>query len=184
MRRPGRPGERSQIPDEPREGYTALGRVVRAHGLRGELRVQAFSPGAPNLQAGRRVFVAGKEYRVAQARPERSNWLIRLRGLSDRTVAEKLAGELVEAADAEVARDDSDSYFIHELIGMHVVTADGQDLGAVTEVLQTGANDVYVASGPRGEVLIPAIGEVVNAIDLERRTMTITPLAGMVDESK
>lgn len=179
-----RTGERPQIPAEPREGYTALGRVIRAHGLRGELRVQAFSPGAPNLQQGRRVFVAGEEYRVAQARPERADWLIQLRGLGNRTAAEKLHGLLVEAADAEVARDDSESYFIHELIGLRVVTADGRDLGTVSEVLQTGANDVYVATGPRGEVLIPAIGEVVDAIDLDTRTITITPLAGMLDESK
>jgi 16S rRNA processing protein RimM len=170
--------------EEPREGFTALGRVIRAHGIHGELRVEAFAPGAPNLQKGRRVFVAGQEYRVAQARPERAAWLLKLRGLDDRTTAEKLQGLLVEAADADVARDDSDSYFIHELIGLRVVTVDGRELGTVTEVMQTGANDVYVATGPKGEVLIPAIGMVVEAIDLKAGTIRITPLPGMLDESK
>ena len=121
---------------------------------------------------------------MAQARPERGDWLIQLRGLGNRTAAEKMHGLLVEAADAEVARDDSESYFIHELIGLRVVTAGGRDLGTVTEVLQTGANDVYVARGPGGEVLIPAIGDVVESIDLDQRTITITPLPGMLDESK
>jgi 16S rRNA processing protein RimM len=56
-------------------------------------------------------------------------------------------------------------------------------LGRVTEVLETGANDVYVVRGPRGEVLIPAIESVVRVLDVEAKRMVVSPLPGMLDES-
>jgi len=62
-----------------------------------------------------------------------------------------------------------------------VRTATGEDLGELVEVMQPGANDVYVVRGPRGEILVPAIGEVVTSIDLPAGIMVITPLAGMLD---
>jgi len=95
-----------------------------------------------------------------------------------------LRGELLEAPDAEVERDDDESFFIHELIGLRVVTTTGQDLGRITEVLQSGAADVYVVRGGAGEVLIPAIASVIERIDVGNGEVTITPLPGMLDESK
>ncbi|MCK6564592.1 MAG: 16S rRNA processing protein RimM [Dehalococcoidia bacterium] len=158
--------------------------MSRAHGIAGELRVSAFNPGAPNMQRGRRVYITGHRYTVLRARPDQDAWLLQLAGIENRNSAEELAGELIEAADGDVRREDSDSYFLHELVGLRVVTVDGRELGTVTEVLQTGANDVYIATGPTGEVLIPAIGEVVEGIDIGAGIMRITPLAGMLDESQ
>lgn len=86
--------------------------------------------------------------------------------------------------DGDVLRDDDDSYFLHELIGLRVLTVDGEDLGELTEVLQPGGNDVYVVTGNGREVLIPAIGPVVQSIDLAAKRVTITPLPGLLDESK
>ncbi len=144
----------------------------------------AFNPGAANLQRGRRVYLEGQRYTVLRARPDRDSWIVQLGGVESRNTAEAFTGELIEAADADVRRDDADSYFIHEIVGLRVVTTDGREVGTVTEVLQTGANDVYVASGPSGEVLIPATGEVVAEIDTRAGVMRITALAGMLDESQ
>ena len=65
-----------------------------------------------------------------------------------------------------------------------MVTAGGEELGRITEVLQTGANDVYVVTGERGEILVPAIAEVIEAIDVSGGVISITPLPGLLDESK
>ncbi len=110
---------------------------------------------------------------------------MKLSGIGDRTVVERLRGELLEAADNDVLRDDDESYFVHELVGLRVVvTATGEELGTVADVLQTGANDVYVVNGPRGEVLVPAIAGVIDAIDVSGGQISITPLPGLLDESK
>jgi 16S rRNA processing protein RimM len=169
---------------EPREGYTAVGRVLRPHGLAGELRVSAFSPTARNLQRGRPVFLAGVRRVIMRARLDREAWILKLEGLSGRDEVETLRGELLEVPDREVVRDDDESYFVHEIVGLRVVTASGRELGTVRDVIQTGANDVYVVDGPAGEVLVPAISDVIEAIDISGGVMRITPLAGMLDETE
>lgn len=168
---------------EPRPGYTAVGRILRPHALRGEVRVQPFAPDAPNIQAGRQVFIAGRRHRVVRARADRGAWILEVAGISDRTAAERLRGILLETPDAEVRRDDDESFFLHEIVGLRVVTDTGRELGTVVEVLQSGAADVYVIRGEKGEVLIPAIAEVVQKIDLPVGVMTITPISGLLDES-
>jgi 16S rRNA processing protein RimM len=157
---------------------------LRPHALRGEIRVQAFSASAVNLQKGRPVFLAGELRTVERARPDRDHWIVKLSGLGSRNDVEAVRGELLETADADVLRDDDESYFVHELIGLRVVTTSGAELGRVVEVLQPGANDVYVVRGERGETLVPAIGEVIERIDVKAGEISITPLPGMLDESK
>ncbi len=165
--RPRRPtGEQQAPPREPREGFTAVGVVVKAHGLRGEVRVRGFSVEAPHLQAGRWVHLEGKRKRVRASRWDRDVWLLSLSGVGTREEAEALRGSLLEVADAEVERVDEASYFVHELVGLRVVTVEGVELGVLREVLQPGANDVYVVEGPEGELLLPAIGEVVERVDV------------------
>ncbi|MGI8925379.1 MAG: ribosome maturation factor RimM, partial [Tepidiformaceae bacterium] len=133
-----RPARRNPHPQEPQEGFTAVGRVLRAHGLKGELRVQAFAEGAPNLQRGRPVFLGGERRVVTAARAERDAWLLQLSGIGDRTAAEPWRGALLETPDGDVRRADAESYFVHELVGLNVVTAEGRDLGMLAEVLQSG----------------------------------------------
>lgn len=174
----------TNVPTEPREGYTAVGRVLKPHGLKGEIRVEAFSPAAPNLQAGRFVFINSVRSKIVRARPDRGAWIIQVAGFASRDSVEGLRGLLLEARDSDVRRDDDESYFIHELIGLRVITNEGEALGRITEVLQSGAADVYVIRDGDRELLIPAIGDVVNSIDLAAGEMRITPLPGLLDKSK
>ena len=143
-----------------------------------------YSPSGRNLQRGRPVYLAEVRRTIERSRQDQDQWILKLQGIGDRNSVEALRGELLEAADNDVLRDDDDSFFVHELIGMTVVTDTGEELGTVAEVLQPGANDVYVVRGPRGEILVPAIGEVIDRIDASVRQISITPLPGLLDESK
>ena len=186
MRSPPRAPRTNVIstPKEPRSGHTAVGRVLRPHALAGELRVSPFSATARNLQRGRPVFVGGVRRVILRARQDRDAWILKLEGLQDRASVEALRGELLELPDSEVIRDDDESYFVHELIGLQAVTPEGVELGVIAEVLQSGAADVYVVRHPGGELLVPAIGEVVRSISPSEGRVVITPLPGMLDESK
>lgn len=95
-----------------------------------------------------------------------------------------LRGEILELPDRLIRRNDEESYFLHELVGLLVETEDGIAVGTIREILQPGANDVYVVDTPGGEVLIPAIADVVRSIDLKAGKIVIVPLAGMLDMSK
>ncbi|HKS91966.1 MAG TPA: ribosome maturation factor RimM [Tepidiformaceae bacterium] len=169
---------------EPREGFTAVGRVLRPHALRGELRVEAFSPTARNIQRGRPVYLDGVRRVVQEARSDRGAWIVKLGGLTDRTAAERARGKLLEAPDAEVIRDDDESFFVHELIGLRVVTGEGREIGRIAEVMPTGANDVWVVRGAHGEMMVPAVAEVVREVKTAEGLVIITPLMGMLDNSK
>lgn len=107
-----------------------------------------------------------------------------IEGIATREQAEALRGWLLELPDADVPRDDDDSYFIHELVGLRVVDSDGTEIGRLVEVLSTGANDVYVVRSQTSEVLVPAIAEVVTRIDLPVGVMEITPLVQWFDTPK
>lgn len=157
---------------------------MRPHGLKGEVRVLAFSPTGRNLQRGRPVYLDGVRRTVERSRDDGGQWILQLGGLSNRNAVEGYRGELIEAADDDVLRDDDESFFLHELIGLKVVTVEGDELGTVVEVLQPGGNDVYVVAGERGEILVPAVGEVIDRIDVSAGLIAITPLPGMVDETQ
>jgi 16S rRNA processing protein RimM len=148
--------------------------VLRPHALRGEVRASAFSASAPNLQQGRTVYLTGTPRKILRARPDREAWILKLDGVDDRGQVETLRGELLEAPDAEIERDDEDSYFIYELIGLRVETFDGDVLGTLTEVMQPGANDVYVITGESGaEILVPAIADVIESVDVGAGVMRV-----------
>jgi 16S rRNA processing protein RimM len=135
------------------------------------------------MQAGARIWIGAIGWRIAEARPDRGAWLLRIEGVDTREDAETLRDSLIEAPDEAVRRGD-DEHFVHELLGLEVVTDKGTVVGSIVDIVQPGANDVYVVLGQGGEVLVPATAEVVRSIDLEARQVVITPLVGMLDETR
>lgn len=160
----------------------AVARVLRPHGSCGELRVAPFNPALPNLRRGRDLYLLGERRRVERARPDRGQAIVRLAGLERREQAEAARGTLLEAPEAELAREPG-AWFVHEIVGLEAVTEDGRALGRVREVLETGANDVYVADGPDGETLIPAIAAVVLAVDVAGGRLLVAETPGLTDSA-
>ena len=156
--------------------------MLRPHGNAGELRVHPFNPELPNLQPGGDVYLLGERRRIERVREDRGQVLVGLEGLTRRGAVEEMRGALLEVAEEELLRG-ADEHFVYELVGLEVVTDGGRTLGRVSEVLSTGANDVYVVKGPSGEVLVPAIASVVQAIDVAGGRMSITNAAVQVDET-
>lgn len=161
-----------------------MGEVVRPHGVRGAVRVRPFDPEAPNLQPGCRVWAGDRSFEVRASQPAGKSWLVVLEGVTSRTEAESLRGALLEVPDSDLRRSSDDSYFVFELLGLRVVTEEGEEMGSIVDVLSTGANDVYVVRGSdERELLLPAIGEIVREIDLDAKVVRITPLPGLFDDS-
>ena len=73
-----------------------------------------------------------------------------------------------------------DEYYPHQLVGLDVVTVEGEDLGRLSEILFTNANDVYVVIGPRGQILLPAIADVIERVDLDAGQMVVRLMEGLV----
>ncbi len=159
-----------------------MGRVLRPHGNTGELRVAPFNPDLPNLQPEGEVYLQGERRRIERVRWDKGRVLLKLEGLERRSQVEDTRGQLLEVAEDELMLQ-ADAYLVSDIVGLEVVTPEGRSLGQVSEVLHTGANDVYVVQGPSGETLIPAIESVVEAVDVAGGVLFITNELALGDES-
>lgn len=167
-------------------GYMAVGRVIAAHSLHGEVRVELHTDFPERFTPGAQVYLGADlvEANVAQARPHQDQFLIRFEGITDRTQAEELRGLWLFIPKEQAQALEEDTYFVHDIIGLSVQTEADELLGVVQEVLATGANDVYVVAtpdDPAREILIPAIADVVRRVDLEQGIIVVALPPGLVD---
>ncbi len=169
---------------QPEPRYLAVGRVLRPHGIRGELRVEILTDYPERVSQLPRLYVGEghRPYAVDGVRFHKGAMLLKLAGCDDRNAAEALRGEMLYVALEDAVPLEEGEYYLFQLEGVEVFTEEGERLGEIVEVLATpGANDVYVVHGLRGELLIPAIREVVRSWDLEAGRMVIRPLPGLIE---
>ncbi len=143
-----------------------VGRVVTAHGIKGELKVEPMSDFPERFARGSRLWLDGVEHVVQSGRWQRSQVIVKLDGVNSRDAAEALRGKELSVPDLAELPPDEDLYYLHDIVGLRVETRDGETLGEVYDVLSTGSNDVYVVRGERGELLLPALDDVVLEVDI------------------
>ena len=172
---------------EPR--YLVVGRVLRPHGVRGELRIGIITDHPERLVQHAHFYLAhpdspeeAQRYSVEEIRRHKEIALLKLEGCDDRNAAEAFRDLLVQVPLEEAVPLEEGEYYHFQVVGVRVETESGEWLGQVVEVLETGANDVYVVRGPRGEILVPAIADVVRILDLESKLMVVHLLAGTLAE--
>jgi len=165
-------------------GYVAIGRVGAPWGVRGAVKVVPLADSRELFAPGRGVTVSGQRRVIAGARWQKGMVYLRLSGTDDRESAEALRGRLLAVEESELPPLPEGHYYRFQLIGLAVICTDGEELGRVTDVLSTGANDVYVVRGDRGELLLPATDEVVREIDLEGGRMLVEALPGLLPQPR
>jgi 16S rRNA processing protein RimM len=166
-----------------------IGRVVKAHGVTGEIVVEVrtddpelrFAPGA-RLRA--KVFdQPERNYVVATVRAHGSRLLLRLDGVADRDAADALRGGLfvVDSEDLPPI-EEQDTYYDHQLEGLLVRTVQGRDIGTVAEVLHTPAGELLAVNRAQaGELLVPFVSAIVTSVSLENRIVEIDPPEGLLE---
>jgi 16S rRNA processing protein RimM len=166
-----------------------VGRVVRAHGVTGELVVEVrtddpdtrFAPGT-TLRAKPSRGGPERDYVVDSAREHSGRLLVRLDGVADRTAADSMRGTLflVDSADLPPI-DEPDEFYDHQLEGLQVVTTAGTPVGSVAEVLHTAAGELLSVRTEEGEVLVPFVSAIVTAVSLTDQTIEIDPPEGLLE---
>jgi len=119
-------------------------------------------------------------YPLESYRWHKDNVLLTLTGITNRNQAESLKGQLVQVPIEEAMPLPDGVYYHYQLVGLEVVTTTGERLGILSEVLETGANDVYVVDNDGQELLLPATAEVVRSIDLEKTQMVVEVIEGLI----
>lgn len=160
-----------------------VGRLARAHGLRGELALDgSLSPEelrAIGTFTWRGAAGATRTLALEAARPTTGRVLVRFAGIADRDQAAALASGTLWAESELLPDAGPGMAYTFQLVGLEVVDVAGRRLGVIEDVLATGAHPVYVVRRERGELLVPATPEVVRRVDLEGRRVTVALPAGL-----
>lgn len=155
----------------------AVGRISSAHGVRGEVSVhklteveERFEPGSIlQLEDGRRLT-------VESTRPHQRSLLVKFEQIADRTAAEELRGQVLLVPSDASPRPPEGSFWVHQVVGLEVVTEEGRSLGKIVEVQANPANDLWVTESG---MLLPAIRDLVARVDLDAGMVTIREMPGL-----
>lgn len=164
-----------------------LGKLGSPHGIRGHLKLRSYSGDIHTLQSVRTMQVRSGNNGICQSvevknvKPHGTSFIIGFAGYDTIEKASELVGYELCITHGQLPPPAPDEYYWCDLMGIRVVTDAGQELGVVADIFATGSNDVYVVVNSEREYLIPAIGSVINTVDITARTMIITPLDGMLD---
>ena len=163
------------------EPAVVVGKITRAHGLRGEVAVLVLSDNPERFVAGSAVFREdGRELRVRSSRANGGRLLVTFEGVEDRTGAEGLRGITLVVPRSMLPALPDGEFWPHQLEGCAVLTESGRALGTITDVVSTAANDLWVALDDAGnETLIPAIKEVVVDVDVDDKRVLVRDIPGL-----
>lgn len=161
------------------------GRIVGTHGIDGAVKVQAWADSPEILLEFDHVYIDGRRFAVEFSKIHKNNVLFKFFGIDNLTKAELMRGKTIYA-EREMFNLEDGTYFIKDLLTLSVFDADtGKNYGMLTNVLKTGAKDVYEITDDKGVVrLIPAIADVIVETNIAEKFMKIRPLKGLFDEDK
>ena len=169
------------------ENDVFLGRFVKAFGIKGELKLYASDDFWIEALASQKLFLARdgdtdrRSVRVEYAQAHQKQYIVKLEGVHERSQAEQDVGAylLIDLSEPDVELPEYELPF--QVMGMHVRTEDGRDLGHITDVIISPGQSVYEVTGENGKVLIPAVDAFIIARDFDAGEMTVRPIPGLLD---
>ena len=177
-RRPKEPRPQPAIPERtPDPDRLIVGRIVAAQGAHGDFRMAVLASHPEHLEEIEAVYLGDEPEarRLLRVRFRGDEALLRVEGLTSPADVVERRGRLVRIDRAAAPALPEGEYYHYQLIGLDVVDTEGRALGRLAEIIETGANDVYVVIGPEGELLFPAIEEVVREVDPAAGRMVVKP---------
>jgi len=165
--------------------FITIGRILAPWGAKGKLKVKIETDFPQRFASSAKVYINQQPMTIDSAEWHHGNKLIiKLSTIDNIEEAQKLRGKTVEIPHRQVQPLPKGQYYHFQLIGLEVRTTQGELLGKITEVLTTESNDIYVVRNAKGEILIPAIEDVVKSIDLDKGYMVIEPIEGLLSQNQ
>jgi 16S rRNA processing protein RimM len=163
--------------------YLAIGYLRRPHGVSGEIIMDVHTDFPDRIKSGRKIFIGDKHEAATfdTVRVHGDSLLISLRGYDTPEAVGRFRNLWVHVKAKDVPPLPEGQHYKYEFVGLDVIDDQGNALGKIAEILETGANDVYVVRDEAGkEILLPAIPSVVLEVDMELRQMKVHLLEGLV----
>ncbi len=167
------------------EAKVTIGKIIKPFGVRGEVKVFPLTDSPARFQELEEVMIQIKEerrlrYRLLQVRLRPPFVYVAFEGINCREDADEIRGGLIQIRESERISLPAGEYFQSDLVGLEVYQVDGAYLGAITEIIETGVNDLFVVKEGKREVMVPALRKIVKLIDLEQNRMEIDPPEGLL----
>lgn len=163
--------------------YIQVGKIVNTHGINGDVKVVPFTDDIKRFEKLKIIFIGDEKLQmeISKVGYVKGNVLLRFKDHENINYVEKFKNQFIYIDEKDKVKLPKDSYFIHDIIGLDMYLIDGAKIGKVKDVLQPGANDVYVVKGEGKEYLIPAIRDVIKEVDLDEGKIIIEPLEGLLE---
>ena len=178
--------------NSPQPSHTQLrvGRLVKAHGLKGAIKLELYTdipekrfvPGAVfSLQVPTSSAWHGKKLELSELKWFNAQPVAFFKDVSDRSAAESLIKAILWIDEDAAAEVEDDAWFDHQLVGLTVLR-DGATVGTVTQIDHFPAQDLLTVATDNGDVLVPFVKAIVASVDIEAGTLTVTPPLGLFEE--
>jgi 16S rRNA processing protein RimM len=164
-----------------------IGRVAKPHGVKGKIKVDYFGEDLNHFLLYREIFIKDpmgrlQAYDILEVVPQPPRLIIQVKGIERIEEVEPLVGREIFIKTKSLPDLEEGEHYWFEILGMVVETEKGKRIGRIKEILPTGANDVYVVEGKRGEIFLPATEEVIQSIDVKARRMKVIRMEGLWGE--
>lgn len=160
--------------------YIVVGHVIGQLGIKGEVKIEVLTDFPDRFAPGNRAYVDGHPLTIERSRPHKDRLALKFFGIDDIEAASQLRGRNLEIPIDQIHELPVDEYYRFQILGLEVFDMQGEPVGKIDDILPTGSNDVYIVTGPRGEVLIPAIDDVIKSIDIQKGQMVIQVIDGLL----
>jgi len=164
----------------PKPEFIAIGEIIAPWGVKGKLKVKVVTDFPQRFAPSSKIYINQQPMTINSTEWHKGKAIIKLGTIDSIEDAQKLRGQPIEINQSQVYSLPEGQYYHFQLIGLEVRTTQGELLGTITEILTAESNDNYVVCGAKGEILIPAIEDVVKSIDLNKGCIVIEPIEGLL----
>lgn len=164
--------------------YLNIGQIVNTHGIKGEVKVYPLTDDMKRFSKLKEIYIESKgdmtKYTVEAVKYQKNMVILKLKGIDTMNDAEKLRQLYLKVGRWDAVRLPKDTFFICDIVDSEVFDIQGELLGKLTDVIQTGSNDVYIVKTEGADLLIPALKSVVKQIDITNKKIVVELPEGLI----
>lgn len=160
--------------------YIEFGKIVNTHGIKGEVKIYSYTDNPSNILKLKKVYIENNEYQVERIRLASNMFILKLKGIDRIEDTERIKNKEIYREVLKKEKESTDEFFVRDLIGLDVVDEEENKIGILSDVINTGANDIYIVKREaQKELLLPAIKQVVKNIDIKNKKIVVKIMEGL-----
>jgi 16S rRNA processing protein RimM len=164
--------------------FITIGQIMAPWGVKGQLKVKIITDFPERFSPSSTVYINRQPMTIKSTIWHKDKAIISLDDVSSVAEAKRLQGQPIEIHRSQLKTLPQGRYYHFQFIGLEVWTSQGEHLGSISKILTTAGNDIYVVNGTRGEILIPAVEDVIKSVELDKGRLVIEAIEGLLNLNK